>query len=240
MSSSPVHQKPLVILIPPLLMPSAGMLPLKLRLESAGFRTRLFSYPSYRHDIPANAERLARWLNKQGEDVLDVVTFSMGGILLRWAVNHCEPIPRLRRVVMIAPPNQGAWLGSRMDKVLGPMYPLMFGSAARQLRAEDDGICAGAGLLPAGTELGIIAGGRNNNRGYNYFIPGDNDRILKPEETRLEGMTDWILIRAAHGPLVFSGETAALVRRFLKSGSFAGETAPIPSAPLTGESSANA
>jgi len=207
-------------------MPSVGLLPLKKRLEWAGHQTRLFRYPSYRQDIPANATRLARYLNTLGQDTLDVVTYSMGGILLRWAVNHCEPIPALRRVVMIGPPNQGAWLSSRLDKALGPLYPMAIGAAAKQLRSGSDGLCAGAGLLPRQTKLGIIAGGRSNNTGYNFFIPGDNDRILTPEETKLDGMSDWILIRAAHGPMIFGAETAHLVRRFLATGRFARERAP--------------
>jgi pimeloyl-ACP methyl ester carboxylesterase len=219
----------LVVLVPPLLMPSVGLVPLKTRLDWAGHETRLFRYPSYRHDIPSNATRLARYLNTLGQENLDVVTFSMGGILLRWAVNHCEPIPTLRRVVMIGPPNQGAWLGSRLDKALGPLYPMVVGAAAKQLRSGSHGLCAGAGLLPKETELGIIAGGRNNSTGYNFFIPGDNDRIITPEETKLEGMNDWILIRAAHGPMIFGAETADLVRRFLATGSFARDHASRPS-----------
>jgi len=219
-------------------MPSAGLIPLKIRLEAAGHRTRLFRYPSYRRDIPANAQRLSQFLNNLGEQTIDVVTYSLGGILLRWAANHCGPIPQLRRVVMIGPPNQGSYLGSRLHNALGPVFPLMVGATAKQLRSGNEGLCAGAGLLPEETELGIIAGGTDNDRGYNFLIPGDNDRILKPEETQLEGMSDWVKIRAAHGPLVFSSLTARLARRFLATGSFASGASSARAGSFTRQASA--
>ncbi len=219
----------MVVLVPPLLMPSFGMLPLRRRLDRQGFVTRLFSYPSYRYDIPSNAARLARYLRSFGAGPLDVVTFSLGGVLLRWAVNHDE-VPRLANVVMIGPPNQGVWIASQLDRRIGPAFPLLFGAAARQLRAGDEGLAARAGRLPEETRLGIIAGGTGTHRGFNSLIPGDNDRVVRVEETHLEGMDDFRLVRAPHGPLVFSAETAALAGRFLHGGSFAAEPVSAPTA----------
>lgn len=219
-TDGPSPNAPLVVLVPPLLMPRQGMWPLERALRRAGRRTFLFGYPSYRDDIPGNARRLARALRERGEEPLDVVTFSLGGVLLRWAANH-ESIPRLRRVVMIGPPNQGAWMADWADAHLGPLFPVMFGRAARQLRTGEKGLCAAAGRLPEEVELGIVAGGTGTPRGVVAMIPGDNDRIVRVEETTLEGMRERVLVNAPHGPLVFARETHAHVVRFLECGSFA-------------------
>lgn len=216
----PTPEAPLVVLVPPLLMPRQGMWPLERALRRAGRRTFLFGYPSYRDDIPGNARRLARALRDRAEEPLDVVTFSLGGVLLRWASNH-ESIPRLRRVVMIGPPNQGAWMADWADAHLGPLYPLMFGRAARQLRTGSKGLCTQAGRLPEDVELGIIAGGTGTPRGVVPMIPGDNDRIVRVEETTLEGMRERVLVRAPHGPLIFARQTHDHVVRFLEQGTFA-------------------
>jgi len=223
----PAPDAPLVVLVPPLLMPRQGMWPLERALRRAGRRTFLFGYPSYRDDIPGNARRLARALRERAEEPLDVVTFSLGGVLLRWAANH-ESIPRLRRVVMIGPPNQGAWMADWADAHLGPLFPLMFGRAARQLRTGNKGLCADAGRLPEEVELGIVAGGTGTPRGVVAMIPGDNDRIVRVEETTLEGMRERVLVHAPHGPLIFARETHELVVRFLEQGCFARASATVP------------
>lgn len=221
--------QPLVVLVPPLLMPRQGMWPLERALRRAGRRTLLFGYPSYRDDIPGNARRLARALRRCGEQPLDVVTFSLGGVLLRWAANN-ETLPRLRRVVMIGPPNQGAWMADWADAHLGPLYPLMFGRAARQLRTGDKGLCAGAGRLPEGVELGIVAGGTGTTRGMVRGVPGDNDRIVRVEETTLDGMNERVLVRAFHGPLIFAHQTHDHVVRYLATGTFAAPPATATAA----------
>lgn len=218
--------RPRVVLVPPLIMPSPGMWPLSRRLQRQGFRTLVFRYPSYRWRVEPSAELLANYLNKLSDEVVDVVTFSMGGILLRWAVNNHQIKPRLRRVVMIGPPNRGSRAADLVYNTVGEAgLRLFFGRAAPQLRHGRNGLCTRAGFLPEDTELGIIAGGKGNQRGFNYLLPGDNDRIVTVNEARLYGMKDFRVLELGHGPLIFSTKTADLCRRFLKRGSFEAETA---------------
>ncbi len=211
--------QPLAVLVSPLLMPRQGLIPLSRRLRRGGIPTRLFGYPSYRKDIPANADRLAQFLRELGDEPFDVVAHSLGGIVLRWAVNHCGArVPR--RVVMIATPNQGARLAATGDRLMGPLFPLVWGRCVRQLRPGADGLCEIAGPLPAECEVGIIAGGTGTTRGVNPFLRGDNDRIVRVEETKLAGMKDFILLPMAHGPLIFRRGGADQVVAFLRNGAF--------------------
>ncbi|MCB2153564.1 hypothetical protein KQI84_01655 [bacterium] len=211
--------KRLVVLVPPLLNPSLIMQLLAWRLRRAGYRTRVFSYASYRRDIPDNAELLAAYLRQLGEDDIDVVTFSLGGILLRWAVNHHE-MPRLGSVVQIGAPNRGAFMADWLWSKTGPFFPLIWGRAAMQLRRGTAGLCERAGQFPRATRLGIIAGGISHSKGFNPLIPGDNDFTVGVQETILPGMRDFALVRARHTQLVLLKRTADLTRQFLQTGRF--------------------
>lgn len=208
-----------VVLLPPLLVPSWIMLPIWLTLRWRGHRPRLFRYPSYRRDIPDNATRLAEWLRGLGVDEVDAVSFSLGSILLRWAVNH-HRVPRVRRIVMLGPPNRGAFMADWLHRKCRILYPLIWGRCAMQLRTGPRGLCERAGRFPATSELGVIAGGRGGPRGFNPLIPGDNDFTVGVEETVMPGMKDFALVRRTHTMLPFSARPRRLVATFLETGRF--------------------
>jgi len=218
-----------VVLIPPLIVPSPIMWPLWLRLRLAGWRPRIFRYPSWRQRIPENAARLARWMRALGEEEVDVVAFSLGGIILRWAANH-QDLPRLGRVVMLGPPNRGAFMADWLHQRLGPLYPMIWGRCAMQLRPGPKGSADGAGLLPQGVQFGVIAGGVGSPQGFNPYVPGDNDFTVAVQETVLPGMTDFALVRSTHTGLAILGRPGRLVVRFLRTGRFrearAGDSPP--------------
>jgi pimeloyl-ACP methyl ester carboxylesterase len=188
-------------------------------LRRAGWEPRIFVYPSWRRDIPANAARLAAWMQRWGVEELDVVTFSLGGIVLRWAAAHHD-LPRLRRVVLLGPPNRGATMADWLDTRLGILFPAIWGRAARQLRRGDLGLCERAGAFPPGTEFAVIAGGRGSGKGLNPLIPGDNDFIVGVAETILPGMGDFTLVPHRHSLLPLSRRACRLTVRFLKDGRF--------------------
>lgn len=200
-------------------MPSIGLGPLQLSLEYDGFDTARFAYSSYLKNIQENGAALAQFCEELGNDEVDFVSYSMGGIVLRWAVAH-HTMPRIRRVVMIGPPNKGArfanWVGDR----LGPLFPILVGRSGTQLRRDPQSIAATAGEIPPNTEIGIIAGGTGTPRGFNPLIGEDNDRIVAVEETKLPNMTDFVLLNIAHGPLIFSSDTFAQTKHFLSEGRF--------------------
>lgn len=176
-----------------------------------------FDYPSRFRDIPDNAERLAHWLHAHGPGPYDVVTHSLGGIVLRWAASHHD-LPRLRRVVMIAPPNRGAAIADILSKRLGPLFPLIYGQTGLQLRRGLRGLAEGAGLPSA--QIGVIAGGVGSPKGFNRFIPGDNDFTVAVEETVLSGMKDFVLVQHRHSPMLWARDTAEYTLRFLRTGRF--------------------
>lgn len=176
-----------------------------------------YSYTSRWRDIPDNAERFARWLNARGPGPYDLVGYSLGAVIIRWAVAHHD-LPRIRRVVMIGPPNRGAILADKLHDLLGPFYRLIYGRTGLQLQRGSRGLAENAGQIHA--EIGVIAGGTGKPRGYNPWIPGDNDQTVAVEETILGGMKDFVLVSSRHTLMPFSREVAEYTLRFLRSGRF--------------------
>lgn len=210
-----------IVLIHGLNMPRQHLLPLGWRLHRATGRPVLyFPYISWAHDIPETAIRLAGWLEEKRIGEFDAVTHSMGAIVLRWAMTHCD-MPRLGRAVLIAGPNEGSSLALRLWRKLGPAYTLIFGQAGLQLRSGSLGLASQSGTL-SGVEAGVIAGGSGTPEGIRNWmrIPGDCDGTVAVEETIFPGMKDFVLVPSDHFRIVLSPKTAELTRIFLEAGLF--------------------
>ncbi|MEO8376058.1 MAG: alpha/beta fold hydrolase [Candidatus Sumerlaeota bacterium] len=212
---------PVVVLIHGLNVPHLVMWPLRWRLR---FRYRrrveIFRYERFHHDVPQLAEILARRLAKLGVKEFDAVTHSMGGIILRWAMNH-QPMPKLRRVVMIAPPNSGSWTAAYLSKKFKLLFRWFFGQSGLQMRPGKLGLAERSGLLEA-AEVGIIAGGNGTPKGKRNWlgIPGDCDGTVAVEETILPGMKDFVLLNYNHSHILFAAQTAMMANLFLEHGVF--------------------
>ena len=66
---------------------------------------------------------------------IDVVTYSLGGLLLRALLRHNPP---LCRVVMLSPPNQGAEMAEIVRRFL-PLHQLGWDPLSPLLSSENDG-----------------------------------------------------------------------------------------------------
>jgi hypothetical protein len=66
----------------------------------------------------------------------------------------------------------------------------------------------------------VIAGGKNDDRGWNPFLVGDDDGVVTVEETRLPGATDFLLVERAHTFIMRAPEVVEATRNFLLTGIF--------------------
>jgi hypothetical protein len=70
--------------------------------------------------------------------------------------------------------------------------------------------------------LGVIAGTRVFGLGRALgSLPGENDGVVRVEETTIEGMSERVLVREPHSMLPVSADVAHLVQQFLRRGTFA-------------------
>ena len=83
---------------------------------------------------------------------------------------------------------------------------------------EEEGM--GKTLPLPGMDCGIIAGGRNNQRGYNPLLPGDDDGVVTVKSAQLENQSDFVLVRCLHSFLPLHHQVIEYSNRFLLSGRF--------------------
>jgi hypothetical protein len=188
-------------------------------LAAAGFKVRNVDYPSRTASIQQLADdaigRAADECRREGATEIHFVTHSMGGILVRsHLARHSIPLPG--RVVMLAPPNQGSEIVDRLGRLF--LFKWINGPAGNELGTGDHSTPKRLG--PANFPVGIIAGDRSVNWINSLLIPGCDDGKVSVERTRLEGMTDHIVVHAAHPFIMKKGEAVRQTIRFLGTGGF--------------------
>ena len=72
----------------------------------------------------------------------------------------------------------------------------------------------------ADLEIGIIAGGRGNESGYNPLLEGDDDGLIRVTETLMPGADDFLLIDDIHWTINDHPQTILATYAFLQHGKF--------------------
>ena len=209
-----------VILLHGLARTSSSMESMAEALEDAGFVAVNIDYPSREHPI----EDLAPMAIGNGLELCEVagatdkthfVAHSLGGILVRKYLKNNE-IMNLGRVVMLGPPNQGSKAVDELGDV--PGIDWVNGPAGRQLGKGADSVPLALG--PADFELGVIAGNRSIDPITSAVLDDPDDGKVSVEDTRLEGMDDFVIVEHSHAFMMRLEEPIKLTIRFLKSGKF--------------------
>ena len=188
-------------------------------LTREGYAVHILDYPTTRKPIAALCEEhlapAIAAVTAAGTNRLHFVTHSLGGIVLRhYLATH--DLPQLGRIVMLGPPNKGSEVIDRIGHTAS--FKWLNGPAGQQLGTASNSV---PNTLPVpDATIGIIAGRRSINWILSSYIPGPDDGKVSPERTKLDGMTDFIIIPAAHPFLMRDREAIALSLRFLKTARF--------------------
>lgn len=192
-----------VVLLHGLFATRRSMRKLEKQLSELGYHILNWDYPTLLRTCKEHVNRLLPVVEKLEQDptvrAIHFVTHSMGGILVRYAL-HDRKISKVKRIVMLAPPNQGSHL-TRLS--LGP-FRWLLPSIAELSEAEDS--LPNRLVLDDEVEVGIIAAAR--------------DLIVKVSATHLDQQREHCTVATNHFQLPKQEQVVARVVNFLRQGSF--------------------
>ena len=196
--------------------------------ENGGYLVCNVEYPSTRAGIAEHAAGLANIVeNLDGVEEIHFVGHSLGNMVIRCylataAAGTGLPDPRIRRFVMLAPPNRGSEIAAALAE--NELFQAIVGEPGRQLGAEWPWL--EAKLRVPSCTFGIIAGGLGNATGFNPLLPGDDDGTVTVSSTRLEGACDFLLLPVLHSSIMHNERVMSQTLSFLRNGQFAREDVP--------------
>jgi len=188
-------------------------------LSLQGYNVLNLNYPSTKYSIEFLADEILsdaiEQCQKRFPPRIHFVTHSLGGIIVRYYLNHHQ-LSNLGRVVMLSPPNQGSELADYLKRNF--IYKKINGPAGQQLGTDKNSLPLNSG--PVNFELGIIAGRRSLNLLSSMIIPGPNDGSVSIERTKVSGMKDFLVLPHSHTFIMKSKDVIDQVIHFLKHGAF--------------------
>lgn len=209
-----------VVLLHGLARTATSMNKMERELAADGYVTANIDYPSRDFTVEELAEMavpegIAACRAGDGVEKIHFVTHSLGGILVRQYLSQHE-LPELGRVVMLGPPNQGSVAVDELRDV--PGFDWLNGPAGRQLGKGENSVPLQLG--PADFELGVIAGNRTIDPITSAVLENPDDGRVSVEDTKLDGMADFIVVEHSHAFMMRMSRTIELTRAFLKNGRF--------------------
>ena len=214
------QRKEIVILLHGILRSKTDMLGLDAYLKKHNYECINILYPSRKKTLEDLTEfvkdKIETHENYATNKTINFVTHSMGSLIARYFIAIHKP-KNLGKVVMLGPPNTGSEFANFLNdnKLLSPLFKNIFGPASQQLTTDykhiDDDI-----TYP----LGIIAGNASINPLAPWVLEGEHDGIVPVERTKIDGMTDHIVMKSTHSLMMFNPKVMEQVQHFLKHEKF--------------------
>lgn len=201
--SAPGASRELVVVLHGMGRTARSMRPVETALREAGFDVLNVGYSSYCCSIPELGAAVRRELDakrKPEHERIHFVGHSLGNIIARWIVAQPDRPPGIARMVMLAPPNQGARMADRFAGVAGWLL-----EPIDELKTDSAATVRGI-ATPDGIEIGVIA--------------GRDDSTVRVEETHVAGETAHVVADGNHTFIMREREVQALMVEFLRTGRF--------------------
>lgn len=202
-----------VVLVNGLWLGNAAMAVLARRLRRSGFGVHVFSYPTVRNDLRANAGLLQRFLAQRPGETVHLVGYSLGGLVIR-ALFHFHPDERPGRIVLLGSPQRRSRAAEALAR--SPLTTRLLGRSLAELNAGQPQSWA----WPA-RETAVIAGTLPTGLGRLVTrLPVPHDGTVALEETMLAEASARLVLRVSHFGLLLSPTVARQVGAFLRTGTF--------------------
>lgn len=182
-------------------------------LKRAHLNVVAWDYSSLDKNIQKHAEDLIGYLKNESNlhpmRPIHFLTHSMGGLVLRAAINHPEcPIEaKSGRAVLLVPPNQGSIWGRTLGS--WTVVRILCGDkSGRELLTQEDFNYLGE--FPASMQIKVIAG----DLSFNPFLSQANDGVVTVKETFLNTSFEHAIVQEEHHLILFSKKTSQLITEF--------------------------
>ena len=202
-SSEARAARPTVVLVHGLLRTPRSLASVARALESSGFLTQPFGYPSLRGRFESHGERLAEEFGRLDADpacvTIHVVGHSLGNLVLRAALARRLP-RKLGRIVMLVPPNRGSPVARALAMLLGRVVPVL-----RQLSDDPESDACRLGPV-SGATVGVIA--------------ARYDHLVREPSSHVDGESDHLVMATTHSFLLWRRDVHEEIVHFLGHGRF--------------------
>jgi len=203
-------EKETVILVHGMGRTTASMLILKKRFHDAGYKTASFPYSQSSRSLNEISAGFIDFVRKNVKTVrYHLIGHSLGNVIIREAFKKGYP-PGLGRIVMLAPPNRPALLAQKLKGNL--LFGWITGDSGQKLSEAD----FYRDLPVPEVEFGVIAG----DKGQRLTFDEPNDGLVAVQTTRLEGMSDFVIVHHTHTFIMNCKDTFEHSLNFLRHGSF--------------------
>ncbi len=199
---------------------------LAVRLEKQGFEVHRIDYNSVRlspdeilDDASAQIRECCLDPDSDATGKIHFVGHSLGGLVIRGYLQQSAPA-NLGKVVLIGTPNGGSPL---VDKYGKRWWARFFGPTTNALGTGNADFPSRLG--DPDYPMGIIAGITPLSP-FSDDLPGDDDGLVEVDATRVNGMQDFIVLKASHGFLRYSPRVVRQVVAFLQEGKFDHDYSP--------------
>ena len=208
--------KEIIVLLHGLGRSNASMWLLAARLSYAGYYVQRVGYSSLDQTPEEIIKEISTQINDcclKHDNKVHFVGHSLGGLMVRAYLQN-NKVKNLGRVVLLGTPNQGT---KAVDHFNDSWLMKLLGPTAKALGTDESSFPKS--LKPPYYPVGIIAGVYKSEINE-QIIPGKDDGLVSVEATKLDGMTDFIIIETGHSMMRYDSEVAEQTVEFIRHGRF--------------------
>ena len=189
-----------------------SMASLALGLRAEGMRPRFFGYVAAMESVDRMVNRLAQRLIAMSGEPCVVVGHSLGGVLLRLAIDRLPVSARLpERLVLVGSPQGAARLAQQFASWVP--YRLIYGEAGQML-ADPARMAA---VPPPRVRCTVMVGTRGFPAGVGPFGPEPNDGVVAVAEAVLSDGVETVSLPRGYTFLMNAREVREVIRKHVES-----------------------
>lgn len=184
----------------------------KQALRDVGYAAHSLNYATLFEGVEDHAKHFTHLLeNLKGIKKVSFVTHSLGGLVARQILSNSLVWngATAQKVVMMGTPNKGAQIAAFLGRL--KTFHFISGPSGKDVMPDHLVSELPEPKIPAL----VIAGGLGNEIGFNPLLPGDNDGIVRVEETRLDTPHEFKLVKVLHTTIMDHKDSINATLEFL-------------------------